>query len=150
MAILTAKQHQIEASKLMIACRAPYNCMVMSEAERDNILSSAPARFQLLTAYHPGITGRLLQNFGRKLSTSFRRNLIDIILKLEVVIAHLEFFYCDDAMVLGKTAEMLKFCRSLSNIYQVCSFFLLILSHIFPYCFVGLFLCPLFVFFVVL
>ena len=96
MTVLTAKKHQIDAAKLMIACRAPYNCMVMSEVERDNILSSGPARFQLLATYHPGITGRLVENFGRKLSTSYPRNLFDVVLKLEVVNAHLRFFKCDD------------------------------------------------------
>jgi hypothetical protein len=41
--------------------------MVMTEAERDNIFSSGPARFQLLSAYHSGITGRFVGNFGSKL-----------------------------------------------------------------------------------
>ena len=103
----------------MVACHKPYDCMTMSEVDRDRILSSGPARFQLLSAYHAGITGRLLENFGRKLSTSFPRNLFEIILKLEVVRAHLTRFNCNDMAVLSKTNEMLRYCRALSNIYQV-------------------------------
>jgi hypothetical protein len=96
----------------MVACHKTYDCMVMSEVDRDCILSCGPARFQLLSAYHPGITGGLVENFGRKLSTSFPRNLFDTIMKLEVVRAYLTHFNCDDMMVLTKTNKLLGFCRA--------------------------------------
>ena len=76
-----AKGRQIEATKLMVACASPYVCMAMTERERDNVLSSGPARFQLLSAFHPSLTSRQSGNLGSKLATSFPRPLFDIMIK---------------------------------------------------------------------
>ena len=117
----------------MVSCHKTYDCMVMTETDRDNILSSGPARFQLLTAYHPGITGRFSENFGSKLSTSYPKGLFCVLLKLEVVTAHLKKTQFCDEMVLSKTNEMVKFCRALSNIYQVCLQYLFISKELFHF-----------------
>ena len=109
----------------MISCHKTYDCMVMTEVERDNILSSGPARFQLLSAHHPGITGRYVSTLGSKLSTSYPAGLFEILLKLEVVGAHLKHFRFTDGMVLSKTRELMRFCWALSNIYQVRPFLFL-------------------------
>ena len=93
--------------------------MKMSEIDRDNLLSSGPARFQFLSAYHADITSRLPENFGDKLTTSFPAGLFDTLLKLEAVNSHLTTFPCDDVSMLAKTKEMICFCKSLVNIYQV-------------------------------
>ena len=91
----------------------------MSETDRDNLLSSGPARFYFLSAYHADITGRLPENFGDKLAASFPKELFGNLLKLEAVYSHLTTFPCDDAMMVSQTKEMIGFCKSLANIYQV-------------------------------
>ena len=93
--------------------------MAMTETTRDNLLSSGPARFHFLSAYHPDITGRLPENFGDKLATSFPGGLFGNLLKLEAVHAHLMTYRRDDVVTISKTQEMIRFCRALANIHQV-------------------------------
>ena len=105
----------------MVNCFTLHNCMKMSELERDRLLTSGPARFQRLSAFHPTITARQSQNLGSKLSTAFPRGLFDIMLRLDVVSAHMRNFYHTDSVEGSRTREIIKFCLSLSNIYQVNS-----------------------------
>ena len=109
----------MEAVKLTIMCFSPHDCMKMTEKARDRILSSGPARFQRLSAFHPSITARPPTVLSTKLSTSFPRALFNVILKLEVVSAHIGNSFITDHIILHKTRELVSFCRSLSNIYQV-------------------------------
>jgi hypothetical protein len=97
--------------------------MQMSETDRDNFLSSGPARIHFLSAYHSNITGRLPENLGDKLANSFPPELFGNLLKLEAVYSHLTTFPCDDPLIVAKTKEMLSFCRALANIYQVIFYF---------------------------
>ena len=97
--------------------------MSMTENARDNLLSSGPARFQLLTAFHPTITSRKVECFGSKLSHSFSRALFETMVKLDVVSAHMrKYCHSGDGVDL-KTTEIIKFCRSLAHIYQVFFYF---------------------------
>ena len=121
--LLTARYQQNEAVKLMVLCAKKHNCMEMTVVARDNILSSGPARFQLLSAFHPTITARSVENFSRKLSTSFPRPLFEVMVKLEVVIAHLNNFAHADPLVKVTTDKIQRFCKSLANIYQVIFIF---------------------------
>jgi hypothetical protein len=93
--------------------------MKMSETDRDNLLSSGPARFHFLSAYHADITGRLPENFGEKLANFFPHELFGNLLKLEAVYSYLTTFPSDDAKMVAKTKEMIGFCKALANIYQV-------------------------------
>ena len=97
--------------------------MLMSEVKRDQILSSGPARFQRLTAFHPTITMRQVSNLRDKLATSFPPQLFNVICRLEVVYAHLTNHLPFDSQYLPKTREMMAFCKSLCNVYQVFFFY---------------------------
>jgi hypothetical protein len=103
--------------------------MEMTEVARDNILSSGPARFQLLTAFHPTITSRPVEKFSRKLSTSFPRPLFEVMVTLEVVIAHQNKLSHDDPLVKVTTDRIQRFCKSLANIYQVIFYYFYSVFH---------------------
>ena len=124
----------------MVLCANKYNFMEMTEILRDNILSSGPARFQALSAFHPSITSRQSHCFGTKLSTSFPSILFDTLVKLEVVFSHMNNFYHTDQQV-KKTLEIHAFCRSLVNIYQVTlltiflAFSSILTGHLIYFCF---------------
>jgi hypothetical protein len=108
--------------KVSTNCLQIYDCMLMSEVKRDQILSSGPARFQRLTAFHPTITMRQVSNLRDKLATSFPPQLFNVICRLEVVYAHLTNHLPFDSQYLPKTREMMAFCKSLCNVYQVFFF----------------------------
>jgi hypothetical protein len=127
--VAIAKHQQIESVKIMVLCAKKYDFMEMTEISRDNILSSGPARFQALSAFHPSITSRQSHCFGTKLSTSFPSALFDTLVKLEVVFSHMSNFYHTDQQVKKKTLEIHAFCRSLVNIYQVMIFLFCVFVH---------------------
>ena len=85
--------------KIMVLCATKYDFMVMSEVSRDNILSSGPARFHSLSAFHRSITSRQSYCFGTKLSTSFPSALFETLIKLKVVVSHISNFYHTDQRV---------------------------------------------------
>ena len=62
LALYRAKKTSEDAVKLMVVCKAPYNFINMTPRERELVLTSGPARFQRLSAYHPSITSRYVEN----------------------------------------------------------------------------------------
>jgi hypothetical protein len=96
----------------MVSFLKVYDCMLISEVKRDNLLSSGPARFQLISAFHPNITARQISNLGPKLFSSFPKSLFTVICRLEVVLANLKNY-------LPMDIALLPYCNTLSNIYQI-------------------------------
>jgi hypothetical protein len=94
----------------------------MSEKNRGNLITSGPARFSFLSAFHPGITSRQVHYLGPKLSISHPTELFDVICKLEIVTSHISHYAHTNQMVICRTDELKIYCKSLSRIYQVFTF----------------------------
>ena len=103
----------------MVACKVPYDFTNMTPRERELVLTSGPARFQRLSAYHPSITSRHVENLGSTLPTSYPRDLFTNLCNLEVFMAHVNNFVPVNTELIPPLRIMLKFCSGLSKIYQV-------------------------------
>ena len=103
----------------MVACRVPYDFVNMSPLERHRVLTSGPSRFQRLSAFHPSITSRYSENLGTTLPSTYPKVLFNILCNLEVFLAHVNNFVPLNVDLLPMLRNMLKFCTSLSKIYQV-------------------------------
>ena len=115
----------------MVGCMASYDFVGMSSQERLRILTSGPARFQRLTAFHPSITSRYIENLGSELPSTFPRSLFTVYCNLEVFSAHINNFIPFNSELRPHIKIMLDFCAGLSKIYQVKIKILPNLSHIF-------------------
>lgn len=93
--------------------------MKMSEEYRDNLISSGPARFCFLSAFHPNISSRQIHYLGSKLAISQPVGLFEVICKLDIISAHLKKFRHISPRIESRTLELKTFCKALSNIYQV-------------------------------
>ena len=80
--------------------------MQMSAEMRDNIITSGPARFQLLSAFHPSFTSRQIHYLGPKLSIAFPKSLFETIYKVDIVVAHIKAFKHTDPTIQAKTLKI--------------------------------------------
>ena len=110
----------------MVACKAPYNFANMTTLELERVLTSGPARFQRLSAYHPSITSRYVENLGSTLPTTYPRNFFNNFCNLEVFSAYISNFIPFNQDLQAPLKMMVKFCSALSNIYQVITVFLIL------------------------
>ena len=114
-----AKKSREDAAKLMVGCQGQYDFINMSSLERLRILTSGPARFQRLSAFHPSITSRFVENLGTALPSAYPRTLFTVICNLEVFSTHINNFIPFNSNLRPHLKIMEEFCSGLSKIYQV-------------------------------
>ena len=115
-----AQLEQVQCAKQIVICLNVHNCMTMSEKTRDNLISSGPARFGFLSAFHPSFTSRQVHYLGQKLSISFPTDLFEVICKLEIVMAHLKKFPPFIPTIQSRTSELKIYCKSFVSYNSGC------------------------------